>query len=160
MNIEIVQAEYINNEHAQDIGYLMNCYSSDRMGGGQPLPLETVQSLASELAKIPHAFSLLGYVDGKPAGLVNCFECFSTFNCKPLINIHDVVVAKEFRGLGISTLMLAKVDEVAKSKGCCKVTLEVLEGNDVAQSSYKKSGFSDYVLDPAMGRALFWQKAL
>lgn len=160
MNIEILQAEYLNTTHGRDISYLMNCYSQGPMGRGEPLPTEIVESLASELAKIPHAFSLLCYVDGKPAGLVNCFECFSTFNCKPLINIHDVVVAEEFRGLGLSTSMLSMVDEIAMSKGCCKVTLEVLEGNDVAQNSYRKSGFSDYILDPAMGRALFWQKPL
>jgi len=160
MNIEILQADYLNQEHGKDMGYLMNCYSEDPMGGGESLSSQVITSLASELAKIPHAFSLLCYVDGKPAGLINCFECFSTFSCKPLINIHDVVVVKEFRGLGISSSMLSKVAEIAKAKGCCKVTLEVLEGNEIAQGSYKKSGFSDYVLDPSMGRALFWQKAL
>jgi ribosomal protein S18 acetylase RimI-like enzyme len=100
------------------------------------------------------------YVDGEPAGLINCFEAFSTFKCKPLVNIHDVVVEKNFRGLGVSQLMLAKVEERAKEKGCCKVTLEVLESNKVAQNSYMKFGYDGYELDPKMGKALFWQKLI
>ena len=59
MNIEILQADYLNQEHGKDIGYLMNCYSEDPMGGGESLSSQVITSLASELAKIPHAFSLL-----------------------------------------------------------------------------------------------------
>ncbi len=57
-------------------------------------------------------------------------------------------------------MMFERVENIAISKGCCKLTLEVLEGNRVTQSSYSKFGFSDYELDPKMGRALFWQKVL
>ena len=91
---------------------------------------------------------------------MNCFETYSSFKGKPLVNIHDVIVIKAFRGLGLSQLMLEKVEEIAKQKGCCKLTLEVLEGNEVAQHSYKKFGFEGYELDPAMGKAVFWQKSL
>ena len=41
-----------------------------------------------------------------------------------------------------------------------KLTLEVLEGNSVAQSAYRAFGFEGYELDPQMGKALFWQKKL
>ena len=128
------------------------------MGGGVPLSAGVKDNLVKALSNIPHAFSLICYVDSKPAGLINCFEAFSTFQCKPLINIHDVMVLTDFRGLGISQLMMGKVEEIAKSKGCCKLTLEVLEGNEVAQSSYKKFGFSGYELNPVTGKALFWEK--
>ena len=53
-----------------------------------------------------------------------------------------------------------KVEEIAISKGCCKLTLEVLSGNAVAKASYEKFGFSGYELDPKVGNALFWQKSL
>ncbi len=154
------KADYSNQRHAADIAYLMDCYATDPMGGGEPLPNEVITNLASNLAKIPHAFSVICYVSGKPAGLVNCFEAFSTFKCKPLVNIHDVVVVKEYRGLGISHLLLREVEKIALARGCCKITLEVLQGNTVARSSYNKLGFRDYELDPALGKALFWQKEL
>ena len=160
MDIDIVRADYLDKQHAGDIGYLLNCYAVDPMGGGTPLPQEVQQNLARELAQLPHAFSLLCYVDRRPAGLVNCFEAFSTFRCKPLINIHDIAVLAEFRGLGLSQLMLTEVEKIAREKGCCKLTLEVLEGNTAAKKAYEKFGFHGYELDPALGNAMFWQKSL
>jgi ribosomal protein S18 acetylase RimI-like enzyme len=159
MKIGILRADYLNAQHAEDIGYLLNNYAQDPMGGSTPLSDHVKNNLAKELSKLPHALSIISYVNDKPAGLINCFESFSTFKCKPLINIHDIVVVNEFRGLGISQLMLSKVEEIAKAKGCCKITLEVLEGNEIARSSYLKFGFDGYELDPEMGKALFWQKS-
>lgn len=160
MNIEVLTADYNNARHATDLVYLLNSYAMDPMGGEAALPQAVQQSLASELAKIPTAFSVLCYVDNKPAGLVNCFTGFSTFKCKPLVNIHDVTVFKDFRGLGLSQRMLKKVEQIARERGCCKLTLEVLEGNEIARNAYLKLGFDSYELDPAMGRALFWQKLI
>lgn len=160
MKVEVLIADYLNDQHAKDIGYLLNSYAEDPMGGGTPLSDFIKENLALELSKLPHAFSVICYADGNPAGLINCFEAFSTFKCKPLINIHDITVVNKFRGLGISQKMLAKVEDIAKEKGCCKITLEVLEGNEVARNSYKKFGFEGYELDPKMGKALFWQKVI
>lgn len=156
----VLQASYSNPVHAEAIGFLLDQYATDAMGGGAPLSLDTRQQLAIELAKRPHAFSVLAFIGGEPVGLVNCFEGFSTFACRPLVNIHDVVVIASARGQGISQKMLIKVEEIARQRGCCKMTLEVLEGNQVAQGAYRKLGFSDYQLDPEMGRALFWHKPL
>jgi ribosomal protein S18 acetylase RimI-like enzyme len=160
MNIDVTIAQYLNEDHARDIGELLNYYAEDPMGGNASLPDNVKQNLAKELAKLPHAFSVICYVDGKAAGLINCFEGFSTFKCKPLINIHDIIVIKAFRGLGICQRMLDKVEQQAREKGCCKITLEVLEGNEIARNSYLKFGFDGYELDPKMGKALFWQKVI
>ncbi|MFQ3172362.1 MAG: ribosomal protein S18 acetylase RimI-like enzyme [Oleispira sp.] len=66
----------------------------------------------------------------------------------------------DYRGLQLSQLMLDKVEEIARTRNCCKLTLEVLTGNTVAQNAYVKFGFLDYVLSPEMGSAMFWQKVL
>jgi ribosomal protein S18 acetylase RimI-like enzyme len=130
------------------------------MGGGEALSQDVLAQLPAELARRPHAFSVLAFVNGEAAGLVNCFEGFSTFAGKPLVNVHDVSVVDSFRGLGLSQKMLLKVEDIARERGCCKITLEVLEGNPVAQGSYRKFGFSDGQLDPAHGRMMFWNKYL
>lgn len=158
--ILVLQASYSNPVHAEAVGRLLNHYAQDPMGGGQGLPADLLQQLPAELAKRPHAFSVLAFVGGEPAGLVNCFEGFSTFACRPLINVHDVMVMDRYRGLGLSQKMLHKVEEIARQRGCCKITLEVLEGNAVAQGSYRKFGFDDTALDPEHGRMLFWSKTL
>jgi len=99
-------------------------------------------------------------VDETPAGIAICFEGFSTFACKPLLNIHDFAVASEFRGRGLAKKLMKKIEEIARSLDCCKITLEVLEGNKIAQGLYSACGFVGYELDPQMGRAVFWQKNL
>lgn len=158
--ILVLQASYSNPVHAEALGLLLNHYAQDPMGGGHGLPADRLLQLPAELAKRPHAFSVLAFVSGEPAGLVNCFEGFSTFACRPLVNVHDVMVLEKFRGLGLSQKMLQKVEEIARQRGCCKITLEVLEGNEVAQASYRKFGFDDSIFDPAYGRMLFWSKPL
>ena len=160
VNVDVIVVDYLNQKQAQEMAVLMDAYAIDPMGGGKPLPERVKNNLVKELAKRPYAFSVMSYVEGKAAGLVTCFEMFSTFNCQPLVNVHDVIVLKEYRGLGLNQKMLKKVEAIAVSKGCCKLTLEVLDGNKVAQQSYIKFGFAGYVLDPKMGNAVFWQKVL
>jgi len=160
VNVDIVQADYLDRRHGQDIGHLLDRYAADPMGGGAGIDARIRECIAGELAKVPGAFSILAYLNGQAVGLVNCFAGFSTFQCRPLVNIHDVVVLAEHRGLGISGRMLEKVEEIARSRGCCKLTLEVLEGNRAARQAYSRAGFSGYQLDPQAGKALFWQKLL
>jgi len=158
--ISIQIADFSNPAHASAIVYLLNEYAKDDMGGGEPLSTFTQANLVKEMAKRPICHAAIAFVDGKPAGLINCLEGFSTFACKPLLNIHDVVVLAKYRGQGISSRLLQKVEAIAVSLGCCKLTLEVLEGNKLAQAAYIANGFAGYQLDPEMGRAMFWQKKL
>jgi len=160
MTIKLIRADYENEQHAIDLIMLLNAYALDPMGGGEALAGDVQQNLVSTLAKRHDVFTVLCYVDNEPAGIINCVEGFSTFSCKPLINIHDCGVLGRFRGLGLSLKMFAEVEKIAIERGCCKLTLEVLQGNDVAKNAYKKLGFSGYELDPALGHALFWEKKL
>ena len=160
MNITVIKADYFNPQHEKDILHLLDAYATDPMGGGKPLDPKVKESVVRKLSDLPYAFSLIAYADDVPVGLVNCFESFSTFSAKPLINIHDFAVIESYRGKRISQIMLDKVEEIAKSKGCCKVTLEVLSKNEAAKSAYKKFGFSGYELGPDVGSAMFWQKMI
>ena len=100
MNLNLIQADYHNTEHATAIISLRSTYALDPMGGGTALKAEVKNNLVKELSKLPHAFSILAFANDKPVGLINCFEAFSTFTCKPLINVHDVMVIEEYREIG------------------------------------------------------------
>jgi len=117
-------------------------------------------NLVPALRQRPGVHVVLAFVAGQPAGMAICMEGFSTFACMPLLNLHDVMVSAAFRGQGLAKRLLAQAEAVAVGLGCCKLTLEVLEGNAVAQAAYRACGFEGYALDPAMGRAMFWQKKL
>jgi ribosomal protein S18 acetylase RimI-like enzyme len=157
---QIEVADLSNPLHAEAIVYLLNEYAKDKMGGGAELIDFTKHNLIAELKKRKNIYALIAFSDKAPVGLAICMEGFSTFACKPLLNIHDIVVIPEYRGRGISKKLLAKAEEIAKELGCCKLTLEVLEGNKTAQAAYKAYGFDGYELTPETGKALFWQKYL
>lgn len=160
MATDIIIADYQNPLHAAALIEVLDAYALDPMGGNQALCAETKDKLVGKLAKLDNAVTILAFVDDKPAGLVNGFLGFSTFKCKPLLNIHDVAVKVEYRGMGISLQMMNAAQALAQEKGCCKLTLEVLERNIPAQNAYLKLGFTGYELDPKLGKAMFWEKTL
>lgn len=160
MNLIIIQVDYCDSRHAQDLVFLLNHYASDVSGGGKPLSESVKKSLAQELSKRPDAFSFLAYDNEQPIGLINCIEGFSTFAAKPLMNVHDVIVHADHRGHGIASKMLKEVQQISQQRGCCKMTLEVLSNNESAKRVYERFGFTEYQLDPSFGTALFMQMPL
>lgn len=160
LEFNICQADYLNPRHAEALVDLLDAYARDPAGGGEALSEFTRGHLISELAARPQAFSVLAFRGDEPVGLVNCIEGFSTFACKPLVNVHDVVVIASQRGKRLGEKMLGHVEEIASARGACKLTLEVLTGNQSAIRLYERLGFAAYQLDPAMGQARFFQKWL
>lgn len=157
----LIQATDLQSpQHQADFLALLNTYASDIMGGGKAIDGSLYPQLISGLINTPHKLILLAYENEKPVAIANCFFGFSTFKAQPLLNIHDFAVVPEARGKGVAKLLLEKIEVEAKAKGCCKITLEVLEGNKRAQKVYKDFGFSSYELDPAAGKALFFDKEL
>jgi GNAT superfamily N-acetyltransferase len=108
-------------------------YYAEGIRSGVGLPAGVKTRLVEELEKRDNIHTVLPFVDGEAAGVTISIESFSTFLCKPILNIHDVVVSKEFRGRGISKMMLVKAEEIALRLGCCKLTLEVL-GKEIVTS--------------------------
>ena len=139
---------------------LLDMYARDPMGGGEGLAPETKARLCDDLAKIPGAISWLAWSGQVPIGLLNAMPGYSTFKARPLMNVHDIAVDPSCRGQGVGQALLAALQDHARALGCCKLTLEVLSGNAVAQQSYQRFGFEQYALSEATGRALFLQKWL
>lgn len=181
--LTVRRVDYASPRDAQALAMLLDAYARDPAGGGEPLAPAVLEQLAGCLHRQPGAFSVIawtadgcqggegapqGHADraanrigsGQAVGLVNCFEGFSTFACRPLVNIHDVVVLPGWRGQRVAQQMLALVEAIARERGACKLTLEVLQGNAPALQAYAREGFAGYTLDPVMGQAVFLQKNL
>ena len=158
--VQIVRADYENADHARALVDMLDDYARDPAGGGHALSDYARTHLVAALAARPQAYSVLAFDGAQVVGLVNCIEGFSTFACKPLVNVHDVAVAASYRGRRIGERMLALAEDIARSRGACKMTLEVLTGNAGAMRLYERFGFSSYQLDPAFGNATFQQKWL
>lgn len=158
--MDIVIADLRRARDAADLVALLDTYARDPMGGGAPLPESVKARLPADLAGFPTSLVLLARVDGVAAGAAVCFVGYSTFAAAPLLNLHDFVVAPPFRGRGVARALLERLAVEARARGCCKVTLEVLENNHRARAIYERAGFAGYELDPAAGKALFLQRRL
>lgn len=172
--ITVRQVDYDNPYEVGALVELLDGYAQDPAGGGEALRPAVKQGLAEALRVRPQAFSVMawareggGSAPGAladaapvPVGLINCFEGFSTFACQPLVNVHDVVVVPAWRGHRVAQQMLRAVEAIARQRGACKLTMEVLSGNHSALRAYAREGFAPYTLDPEMGQAQFLQKLL
>ena len=120
---------------------LLDAYARDPMGNGQPLPAAKRYRLATDLANNPAARCLLAEHDDKAIGVATCFMGYSTFQARPLLNIHDLAVLPEWRGHRVAGQLLTAIAELGASLGCCRITLEVREDNPRALQAYRRAGF-------------------
>jgi ribosomal protein S18 acetylase RimI-like enzyme len=100
--------------------------------------------IAHELSELPYFRGFMVFNEGQPLAFCVCFETYSTYRSKNVWNLHDVMVSKTARGLGLSRQLLEFVLSSAKTSNVAKVTLEVENGNNVAKALYESLGFKDF----------------
>ncbi|MDR2679612.1 MAG: GNAT family N-acetyltransferase [Tannerella sp.] len=132
---------YSNTDDLNAIGMLINAYIEDAMGGGEPLSRQQQSRLAEALAQHPKSIVLLACIGDIRCGMLVAFENYSTFTVSPMINIHDVIVLKEYRGKGAGKKLLEAVINIARGRRCSRITLEVRADNPIARRLYKNAGF-------------------
>ena len=160
MALRIVAVDLQNEANSTAWLELLDHYAHDPMGGGTGLSAYAKANLVHQLKDLPTFHGALAFIGDEAVGLINCFAAFSTFAARPLLNIHDIVARDDRRGQGVGQALLGWAEQRARELGCCKLTLEVLGGNDNAQRLYRSSGYAPYELDPAVGKAMLWQRAL
>ncbi len=158
--LQVRRADYSAAADRAALIGLLDAYAQDRMGGGEALPADVRARLCDDLARHPLAVSFIAWLGDQPVGLANCFEGYSTFKARPLLNVHDMVVHPAHRARGIGQALLAACEAHARERGCCKLTLGVLSGNQRALRSDAHFGVAPSVLDPREGQALLMQKWL
>jgi len=139
---------------------LLNEYAASDSGGGVAISDDLLAQLPDQLAACPTYIGLLAKDGQRPVGLLNAFWSVSSFKVRPLINIHDIAVTKDEQSRGIGREMVTELERIARQMQCCKITLEVLDGNTRASALYERIGFEFYQLDPRLGHARLMQKIL
>jgi ribosomal protein S18 acetylase RimI-like enzyme len=149
IQFNIREADLNDNADTKAIIQIIDSYALEPLGGGKPLPPSVRKQLIPGLQRHPTTLVLLAFDEDKSIGLAVCFMGFSTFQAKPLMNLHDFAVLPEYRGKGAGNALLQAVENAAVERGCCKVTLEVLDTNMRAMALYHRCGFSN----PAAGNS-------
>ena len=160
MSIEIREADFAQAADAAGFLAVLDSYARSVTGGGTPLTADVAQRLVPALREQPGALVLLASYQGQVVGIASCFFGFSTFSARPLLNVHDLAVLPAFQGQGIGRALLSAAEERAVARGCCKLTLEVLESNTGARRLYHERGFRDFELAGVAQRTLFLVKPI
>jgi ribosomal protein S18 acetylase RimI-like enzyme len=161
MNFVIVVANLNSARHAEGIIAVLDSYASEPVGGGAQLRADVREKLIDELRRHPTTkIWIAENEDGQAIGVAVCFLGFSTFAAQPLINIHDLAVLPQHRGIGVGAALLEAVEHSARELGCCKVTLEVRADNRRARSLYIRSGFGDFSPGEQPVETIFMEKKL
>jgi GNAT superfamily N-acetyltransferase len=160
MSVDIQEADLANPVHAAAIVAVLDSYARDPMGGGEPLSADVRARLLPGLRSHPTTLVLLAFDEGEAVGIAVCFFGFSTFQGRPLLNVHDLAVLPARRGAGIGRALLAAAEAHARRRGCCKLTLEVQDQNHRARAVYARFGFTDFVLGGDVVSTRFLSKSL
>ena len=155
MLYSIIQLDWQIILHIKAIKLCIKTYMNDSMGDASEHSHAESEMLIRGLREHPKGIYFLAFKGKNPAGCIICFEVFSTFHAKPVINIHDIIVLPVFRGIGIGRALLSRIIEEAHCRNCSKITLEVREDNLAAQKLYISENFSE--CSPPMK---FWIKNL
>jgi len=158
--IVIVDADLGNPKQAAALVEMLDHYMRDPMEGGQPPSERVKRELVPGLRAHPACYVYLAMHADKAVGFAICFLGFSTFNARPLINVHDIFVESSLRGGGIGKLMLDRIEAKARSMNGCALTLEVREDNTRARGLYRKFGFQRAEVGTERIPMEFWRKAL
>ena len=79
--------------------------------------------------------------DGTLAGFVQLYPLFSSTRMQKLWLLNDLFVSPEFRGKGISVLLIDRAKQLVRDSHACAMFLETEKSNLIGNQLYPKVGF-------------------
>jgi len=83
---------------------------------------------------------LIAYVDGKPAGFVSGTELTHPDQANPELFLNELGVDPVYRGRGLGKALVARLWELARSRGCRGMWVLTDESNAAAKQVYAGAG--------------------
>lgn len=158
--VSVIRADLKNIQHARWTVSLLDEFAEDPMGIGRPLSPAVRRNLIRGMRTTRWSLVLIALLKGNPVGIIVCMRGFSTFQARPVVNIHDLFVRERHRGCGIGGHLLREVHKRAVRIGACKITLEVREDNKAARALYRQAGFEGAEASEDARRTLFLERPL
>ena len=83
---------------------------------------------------------LFALLDGKEVGMALFFHNFSTFLGRAGIYLEDLIVLKEYRGLGLGKGLLNQLAKLTVERGCGRLEWSCLDWNQPSIDFYRSLG--------------------
>jgi GNAT superfamily N-acetyltransferase len=147
----IKHIDVTNTQHKEAFVSLFDEYVS-------ALPVEAQSEVVNQLFALPYFHGFICFVDNEPAAFAVCFESYSTYRARKVLNIHDFMVSAVYRGQGVGKQQLKFIEQYCRENNYLKITLEVDDENKSAQQLYATCGFEDFKV--VLKGLNHWQKYL
>ena len=95
--ITVREADLADPEQAAVLVEMFDAYMRDPMEGGSAPSAQVKRELIPGLRAHLACYVFFALRGEKPVGFAICFLGFSTFNARPLINLHDIFVEASAR---------------------------------------------------------------
>jgi GNAT superfamily N-acetyltransferase len=128
-----------------DLGALLGFIAEEAREAGEPVrdraTLERGIATALDDPSVAMYWLLLDHAD-TPCGCISIVREWSDWNALDYWWIQSVYIVPEKRGQGHLDLLLDRVSESARERGCTELRLYVHEHNRRAIRAYEKAGFA------------------
>jgi GNAT superfamily N-acetyltransferase len=88
--------------------------------------------------------TLVAERDGTVMGVVDMEYHQRLGDHRPQARVHDIVVTGSARGLGLGTQLLSAAEELARKRGCFRMTLVTAGWREATIAFYRRAGWADY----------------
>jgi [ribosomal protein S18]-alanine N-acetyltransferase len=111
-----------------------------------PVDLEATRRFLADEAN----HLLIAYVDGEPAGFVSGTELTHPDQAVPELFLNELAVDDAFRGRGIGRELVARLWELAQTRGCRGMWVLTDDGNPAGLRAYADAGGTRWPVDQVM----------
>lgn len=111
-----------------------------RLEGMEEQITATEQEIESSIFEKQQAEILIAEKDGNYAGFALFYPVYSTFTGGNNLFLEDFLVCEEYRGQGIGTQMIQKLQQIARQRGAKRLDWYVLNNNERGARFYRKLG--------------------
>ena len=156
--MEIAELNLAEPDGVNKFTQLLDAYCCTLNGGGVALSDEVRNRLFNVMPQYGNAIAFLSHHQNKPTGVVFGFYNLYVFSAQPYANVQFIFVLPEFQRRGIAKKLMLAFEARTRELGCCKVTLEVREGNEQAKALYSALEYRRGTFGPHNDALEFWER--
>ena len=125
----------------QELGPLVEMFDLYRQFYRQPSDVLGAKEFLTERIKKKDSVIFLAIQREEYTGFVQCYPLFTSVGMKKLWLLNDLFVKNEYRGQGISKMLIGRCKQLAFETGAKGLMLETEKSNAIGNRLYPEEGF-------------------
>lgn len=125
-----------------DLHQVSRLFDAYRVFYGKQSDILAAENFIGTRLKLSDSEIFVAEVDGVLAGFTQLYPLYSSVRMKKLWLLNDLFVDGDYRGRGISVMLIDAAKQLCYDSGACGMYLETAKSNDIGNALYPRTGFS------------------